>query len=346
MLHLHTLWFIILAILWVGFFVLEGFDFGVGMLHTLVGRTERERELVVRTIGPWWDGNEVWLIVAGAGMFAAFPLWYATMFSALYLAFLAVLVALMARGVALEFTTRSDDPAWRRRWRWALTLGSLLIPLLIGIGLGDLLHGLPVDSQHEYSGDLAELLTGYGLWTGFTLVALCLLHGITFIKLRTVEPTRARAQALARPIGWAAIALVVGFVIWTRTLTGPDVPEPVQILAVIAVVAAARLTVSDHDGWGFAASAVAIAAVVGSLFIELYPNVMVSSTSAAFNLTVGNAASGGYALKVMTIVTAILFPVVLLYQGWSFHVFRERVTGSPAPAGSTPVPTTPTASEA
>ena len=198
MLHLHTLWFIVIAILWVGFFVLEGFDFGVGMLQMLVGRTEPERELVVRTIGPWWDGNEVWLIVAAAGMFAAFPLWYATMFSALYLAFLAVLVALMARGVALEFTTKSDDPAWRRRWRWALTGGSLLIPLLIGIGLGDLLHGLPVNSQHDYSGGLADLVTGYGLWTGATLVALCLLHGITFIKLRTIGVTRAGAQSLAR----------------------------------------------------------------------------------------------------------------------------------------------------
>jgi cytochrome d ubiquinol oxidase subunit II len=330
MLHLHTLWFIIIAILWVGFFVLEGFDFGVGMLQMLVGRTERERELVVSTIGPWWDGNEVWLIVAGAGMFAAFPLWYATMFSALYLAFLAVLVALMARGVALEFTTKSDDPAWRRRWRWALTGGSLLIPLLIGIGLGDLLHGLPVNSEHDYSGGLADLVTGYGLWTGATLVALCLMHGITFVKLRTIGATRARAQSLARAAGWSAIALVVGFVIWTRTLNGPDVPEPVQILALIAVVAAARLALTDHDGWAFAASGVAIAAVVGSLFIELYPNVMVSSTSSAFNLTVSNAASGGYALKVMTVVTAILFPVVLLYQGWSFHVFRERLTGSPS----------------
>src|SRR5437764_6272493 len=142
------------------------------MLHTIVGKSETERRVAINTIGPWWDGNEVWLIVAGAGMFAAFPLWYATMFSALYLAFLMVLVALMARGVALEFTTRSDDPRWRRRWRWALTGGSLLIPLLIGIGLGDLLHGLPVNSSHDYTGDFADLVTGYGLWTGFTLVAL------------------------------------------------------------------------------------------------------------------------------------------------------------------------------
>jgi cytochrome d ubiquinol oxidase subunit II len=348
-LHLNTLWFIILAILWVGFFVLEGFDFGVGMLHRWIGRDEDERRLVVSTIGPWWDGNEVWLIVAGAGTFAAFPQWYATWFSALYLALLLVLAALMARGVALEFTTKRDDPGWRSRWRWALTIGSALIPLLLGIGLGDLLNGLPIDSQHEYTGDFFDLLTGYGIWTGVTLLGLCLLHGVTFIKLRTTDQIRERARRLAAPIGWAAVALVVGFVIWTRSvISGPDVPDPVQILAIIAVIAAAYLTSTDHDGWAFTASAVAIAATVGSIFIELYPNVMVSSTDTAFNLTVHNASSAAYALKVMTIVTVIFFPIVLLYQGWSFHVFHGRLKGPEpptaqpaAPTPGTPSPTTP-----
>jgi len=341
MLHLDTLWFIVLAIFWVGFFVLEGFDFGVGMLHTLVGKTEDERRLAVSTIGPWWDGNEVWLIVAGAGTFAAFPDWYATMFSALYLALLIVLAALMARGVALEYTTRRDDKRWRMRWRVLLTLGSALAPLLIGVALGDLLNGLPINSQHEYTGDFFDLLTPFGLWTGVTLLGLCLLHGVTFLKLRTTGRIRERARALGRPAGWAAIALVVGFVIWTRSVvSGPDVPDPVQILAVIAVIAAARLTSTDHDGWAFSASALAIAATVGSIFIELYPNVMVSSTNSAFNLTVQNAASSGYALKVMTIVAVIFFPLVLLYQGWSFHVFRGRLTGPGAAAPSPPSPPT------
>jgi cytochrome d ubiquinol oxidase subunit II len=345
MLHLHTLWFVVLAILWIGFFILEGFDFGVGALHMLVGRTEREREVVVSTIGPWWDGNEVWLIVAGAGTFAAFPGWYATMFSALYIPLLVVLLALMARGVALEYTTKREGAEWRRRWRWALTAGSLLVPLLLGVGLGDLLTGLPIDSSHEYTGDVLELLTGYGLWTGVTLLGLCLLQGVTFLKLRLEEPLRGRAASLGRPIGWAAIGLVVGHVVWTRTLSGPDVPEPVQILALLAVIAAARLTVSDHDGWGFAASSVAIAATVGSIFIDLYPNVMVSSTNAAYNLTVSNSASGPYALKVMTIVTVIFLPIVLLYQGWSFHVFRGRLTAGGASAPR-PAPTGAPAAEA
>ena len=337
MLHLNTLWFLILSILWVGFFVLEGFDFGVGALHMLVGRTESERRLAVSTIGPWWDGNEVWLVVAGAGTFAAFPAWYATMFSALYIALLLVLAGLMFRGVAIEYTTKRDDERWRRRWRWGLTIGSALVPLLIGVALGDLLNGLPINSSQDFTGDFFDLLTGYGLWTGVTLLSLCLLHGATFLKLRTTGAVRERARALARPLGWAAIALVVGFVIWTRKVSGRnDVPEPVEILAVIAVIFAARLTATDHDGWAFTSSAIAIAASVGSIFIQLYPNVMVSSTNAAYNLTVHNAASGAYALKVMTIVTVIFFPVVLLYQGWSFHVFRGRLKGPPSTAELSP----------
>jgi cytochrome d ubiquinol oxidase subunit II len=334
--QLHTIWFVILAIFWIGFFVLEGFDFGVGMLHTIAGRTEAERKLALSTIGPWWDGNEVWLVVAGAGMFAAFPGWYATMFSALYLALLLVLVALMARGVSFEFRDKSESPRWRSTWRWAMTISCLLIPLLLGVGLGDLLNGLPIDSAHDYTGNFFDLLTPYGLWTGLTLVALCLLHGATFLKLRTTDHVRERARAVARPLGWVAIAFVVGWVIWTRNVAGgPDVPQPVEILAIIAAGFAARLATGDHDGLSFASSMVAIAATVGSIFIALYPNVMISSTSAAFNLTVSNSASGSYALTVMSIVTVIFLPVVLLYQGWSFYVFRARVK---APPGSTPGP--------
>jgi len=340
MLHLDTLWFIVLAILWVGFFVLEGFDFGVGMLHTIVGRTETERRVAINTIGPWWDGNEVWLIVAGAGTFAAFPGWYATMFSALYLALLLVLAALMARGVAFEFQGKHADPRWRATWTWCTTIGSLLIPLLLGVGLGDLLTGLPIDSAHNYTGNFLDLLTPYGLWTGVTLLGLCLLHGATFLKLRTTDVVRERSRALARPLGWVASALVVGFVAWTLAVTGhADVPGPVQVLAVLAVLAAAWLASTDSDGWAFTASAVAIAATVGSLFIELYPHVMVSSTSAAYDLTVANTASGHYALVVMTIVTVLMFPLVLLYQGWSFHVFRARVQtppSAPDSQGATP----------
>ena len=337
----------IIAIFWVGFFVLEGFDFGVGMLHTIVGKTDTERRVALNTIGPFWDGNEVWLIVAGAATFAAFPGWYATMFSALYLALLLVLAALMARGVAFEYRGKSADPRWRNAWRWCTTIGSLMIPLLLGIGLGDLLNGLPINQNHNYTGNFFDLLTPYGIWTGLTLLGLCLLHGATFLKLKTTDVVRERARAVARPLGVAAVALVIGFVIWTLVVAnGADVPDPVQILAVIAVLFAARLAISEHhDGWAFAASALAIAATVGSIFIELYPNVMISSTNATYNLTVNNSASGSYALKVMTIAAVIFFPLVLVYQGWSFHVFRARVTAPPEPTDRPMVqPATPPAS--
>ncbi len=337
--HLHTLWFIILAVLWVGFFVLEGFDFGVGVLHRIVGRTETERRVAINAIGPFWDGNEVWLIVAGAGTFAAFPNWYATMFSALYLALLLVLVALMIRGVAFEWRGKSDDPRWRASWGWCTTIGSLLIPLLLGVGLGDLVNGLPINQSHEYTGNFFNLLTPYGLWTGLTLLGLSLLHGATFLKLKTTDQVRARAQAAARPLGWAAVALVVGFVIWTLALGTTVVPGPVQVLAIIAVIFAAVLARSEeHDGSAFAATAIAIAATVGSIFIDLYPSVMNSSTKAAYDLTVNNSASGSYALKVMTIVTIIFLPLVLGYQGWSFYVFRARVKAPPSASPGAPTP--------
>jgi cytochrome bd ubiquinol oxidase subunit II len=323
---LHTLWFIIVAVFWIGFFVLEGFDFGVGMLHTIVGKTDTGMRVALNTIGPFWDGNEVWLIVAGAGTFAAFPAWYATMFSALYLALLLILVALMVRGVAFEFRGKTEDPRRQKIWTWCTTLGSLFVPLLLGVGLGDLLAGLPIDKSGDFTGDFWSLLTPFGLWTGLTVVGLCLLHGATFLALKTTDDVRERARTAARPLGWVAIALVVGFVIWLRALDGHTVvPPPVECLAIIAVIFAARLARSEHEGWAFTASAFSIAAVIGSIFIDLFPNVMVSSTNSAYNLTVSGSASGNYALTVMTVVAVIFFPVVLIYQGWSFHVFRARV---------------------
>src|ERR1700730_7755975 len=188
--QLHTIWFVIITVFWTGFFVLEGLDFGVGVLHTIVGRTDVERRVAINAIGPFWDGNEVWLIVAGAAMFASFPGWYATMFSSLYLALLLVLAALMARGVSFEFRGKLDDLRWRRVFTWTLTLGSAFVPLLIGVGLGDLLHGLPINHNHDFSGDFFDLLTAYGLWTGVTLLALSVLHGATFLILMTTGAVR------------------------------------------------------------------------------------------------------------------------------------------------------------
>jgi cytochrome bd ubiquinol oxidase subunit II len=343
--QLHTIWFLIIAIFWVGFFVLEGFDFGVGALHTFIGRDEEERRVAINTIGPWWDGNEVWLIVAGAATFAAFPGWYATWFSALYIALVLLLLALFGRGVSFEWRGKRDSVRWRAGWSWALTVGSILIPLLIGVALGDLLHGLPINQNHDYTGNFLDLLTGYGLMTGVTLVILCLLHGATFLGLRTTGEMRDRAHAAGRVIGMVAVIINIAWVIWTLVVIGGGtLPEPTQIFGVLAVIFAALLAASNYDGWAFLSSAFALAAAIGQIFISLYPNVMVSSTTAANNLTVNNAASGHYALVVMTVVAVLFMPVVLLYQGWSFHVFRGRIGGTHEPAtvpAGAPSPATP-----
>jgi cytochrome d ubiquinol oxidase subunit II len=328
--QLHTIWFVIVVVFWIGFFVLEGFDFGVGALHRVIGRSETERRVAINTIGPWWDGNEVWLIVAGAAMFAAFPGWYATLFSALYLALVLVLLALFARGVSFEYRGKRESARWRSGWSWALTIGSTLVPLLVGVGLGDLLQGLPINRSHDFTGNFFDLLTGYGLMTGVNLLTLCLLHGSTFMALRTTDQIRDRARAAARRIGAVAVVVNLAWVVWTLVVIGGGtVPQPTQIFGLIAVIFAQRLASTDHDGWAFVASGFAIAASVGQLFIALYPNVLVSSTSHSYSLTVNNAAAGHYSLVVMTVTAVLLLPFVLAYQGWSFHVFRRRVTAPP-----------------
>jgi cytochrome d ubiquinol oxidase subunit II len=330
---LQIVWFVIIAIFWTGFFVLEGFDFGVGALHTVVGKTDLERRVAINTIGPFWDGNEVWLIVAGGATFAAFPDWYATWFSALYLALVLVLFGLIIRGVSFEFRGKIQTPRWKSTWSAALTTGSIILPVLFGIALGDLLYGLPIDSNGEFTGSFWSLLTPYGIWVGITLLSLTLLHGSTFLALRTTGIVHDRARKLTMPFALVAIVTVVVFTIWTQVLSDHgDIPGPLQAIPVIAIVAAAWAVRDRHDGWAFTATAIAIALTIVSIFVDLYPNVMVSSTSEANNLTVSSAASGNYALKIMTIVAVVIFPIVLAYQLWNFHVFRQRIASPPAPS--------------
>src|SRR3954451_23874477 len=335
---LPDLWFLIIAFLWTGFFVLEGFDFGVGMLHKVVGRTDTEQRVAINSIGPFWDGNEVWLIVGAAGIFAAFPSWYATWFSAMYLPLVLLLVALIARGVSFEFRGRMEATRWRQTWSWSLTLGSLLCPLLLGVALGNLLAGLPVDSSEEFTGSVADTVTGYGLLVGLTLTALCVLHGATFLAMRTTDHVRRRAQRAANVALAPAVLLLLAFAVATPAVSGaPALRGTVPpVLAVVAVLAAALLVRAHRDGWAFTATAVAIALTVVTLFANLYPNVLVSSTSAADSLTVTSTASGAYALKGMTILALGLVPVVLIYQAWSYVVFRRRVIGPPPSAPPEP----------
>jgi cytochrome d ubiquinol oxidase subunit II len=324
---LEILWFAVVALFWTGFFVLEGFDFGVGVLHNVVGRTDIERRVAINSIGPVWDGNEVWLIVGGASIFAAFPGWYATWFSAGYLALMLVLVALIIRGVSFEWRARVDNPRWRGTWTWTLTIGSALVPLLLGVALGDLLAGLPIAASNEFTGSFWNLLTPYGLWLGLTLLVLCLLHGATFLCLKSTGAVRERAARLAGRLAWPSLLLVVVYAIWTVSISGGG---PWRILAVavpaVAAAGAAVLIRTGREGASFAATALTIGGTVAALFANLYPNVMVSSTTTANNLTVAGTASGNYALKVMTVVAGVMLPVVLIYQGWSYWVFRARVS--------------------
>jgi len=343
-------WYIIIAILWTGFFVLEGFDFGVGMLHSFIGTDEAGRRAAINTIGPLWDGNEVWLIVAGAGMFAAFPGWYATMFSAYNLALVLLLAALIVRGVAFEYRGKRDAARWRRTWDVLLTTGSLLAPLLIGVALAGLLHGLPINSAQNYTGSFWELLQPYALWTGVTLVLVCLLHGATFLCLKTTGDMRERSWQAARRVAPAAAAAVIGFIVWTHVTAGTTFfLNVIELLAVLAVLAAVWLVYEHREGFAFAATTVTIASCILAIFTDLYPNVMVSTANPAYNLTVHNTASGGYSLKVMTVVVVILLPVVLAYQTWTYYVFRRRVSRQefqpPAPPPeTTPEPAAPPAS--
>ncbi len=337
-------WYIIIAILWTGFFVLEGFDFGVGMLHAVIGTDEAGRRAAINTIGPLWDGNEVWLIVAGAAMFAAFPGWYATMFSAYNLALVLLLVSLIVRGVAFEYRGKRDAARWRRTWDVLLTGGSVLAPLLIGVALAGLLHGLPINSAQNYTGSFWDLLQPYALFTGVTLVLVCLLHGATFLCLKTTGGMRERSWEVARRVAPVTAAFVIGFIIWTHvTASSTFFLNVIELLAVLAVIAAVWLVYEHREGFAFAATAVTIASCILALFVDLYPNVMVSSTNKAYNLTVHNTASGGYSLKAMTVVVIIFLPLVLAYQTWTYYVFRRRVsrqefqppTSSP---GATPTP--------
>jgi cytochrome d ubiquinol oxidase subunit II len=337
-------WFIVIAILWTGFFILEGFDFGVGMLHGVVGQDDAGRRAAINTIGPLWDGNEVWLVVAGAAMFAAFPGWYATMFSGMYLALVLLLMSLIIRGVAFEYRGKRDAARWRRTWDRALTVGSVLAPLLIGIALGDLLAGLPIDSAQDYTGSFWDLLQPYAVFTGVTFVLICLLHGATFLGLKTTGEMHQRSRREARRAAPLAGAAVIGFVIWTHVTAGTTFfLSVIELLAILAVIAAVWLVYADRGGFAFAATTVTIACCILSIFVDLYPNLMVSSTSSAYNLTVHNAASTPYSLKAMTVVVVVFLPLVLIYQAWTYYVFRKRVSASdfrpPAPPpGAAPEP--------
>jgi cytochrome d ubiquinol oxidase subunit II len=334
--NLPELWFGLLAFFWAGYFVLEGFDFGVGMLLPFLPRDERERGAMFETIGPVWDMNEVWLVVAGAATFAAFPAWYGTMFSGFYLALLLILFFLIIRVVSFEWREKAEGSAWRGVWLWANAIGSVGIPLVWGVGLSNLLYGLPLDSSGNYTGNFADLFTGYTILGGIAFVLLFAFHGAIFLTLRTAGDLYERAKAAARRLAIPAVVVGGGYLIWTvavavdrndKSVFPPVLPAAI---AIAAFVLAALLVFAGRSAVAFTLSAVGTLGVVATLFTSLYPRVMVSSPDFANSLTIQNASSAHYTLAVMSVVALICVPLILLYQAWTYHVFRARVGGTPS----------------
>jgi cytochrome d ubiquinol oxidase subunit II len=330
---LQIFWFVLIAVLWSGYFLLEGFDFGVGMLLPFVPRTEAERGAMFETIGPVWDGNEVWLVVAAGATFAAFPAWYATMFSGFYPALLLILFFLIIRVVSFEWRGKGDGEGWRKAWLWANAIGSTGIALIWGIGLANLIHGVPLDSNGDYDGGLVDLFTGYTVFAGITFVLLFAFHGATYLTLRTTGDLYERVRTAARRLAVPATAVGAAFLIWTVVVAvdrnDKDVfPVVVPAALGIAVLAlAVFFVIGGRRGLAFTMTALGTVAAVATLFTGLYPRVMVSAPSFGNSLDVPGAASAHYTLVVLTVVALIVTPIVLLYQAWSYYVFRARVTG-------------------
>jgi cytochrome d ubiquinol oxidase subunit II len=335
---LEELWFVLIAALWAIYFALEGFDFGVGMLLAFLPHGERERRVMLDTIGPVWDGNEVWLVVVGAATFAAFPIWYATMFSGFYLALLLVLVLLIVRAVGFEWRGKSEHPRWLAVWRALMIVASFGAPFVWGVALANLVNGVPLASDGSYAGDFADLFSPYTVAVGIDVVALFALHGATFLTLRTGGALGARAASAAHRLA-IPVAIMVGAVLaWTVVVAmdrnARDVFPPVLPAAIggVAILLAAVLIWRGRSGWAFAMTAVATVALVATIFTGLYPRVLVSDPVFANSLTIESAASAHYTLTALTIVAALLLPVFILAQAWAYRVFRARLTAEEVPS--------------
>ncbi|WP_028473528.1 cytochrome d ubiquinol oxidase subunit II [Nocardioides alkalitolerans] len=324
--ELTTVWFVIIAFLWIGYFALEGFDFGVGMLVPVLARDETERRVLINTVGPVWDGNEVWLLVAGGATFAAFPEWYATLFSGYYLPLLLILVALILRNLAFEYRHKGDTQQWRDRWDLALIGGSFVPAVLWGVAFANIVGGSPIDADKEFTGTLFTLLNPHGLLGGLTTLLLFATHGAMFVALKTDGDIRHRARALAVRLGIAAAVVAVVFLAWTQARTGDTSSAVAFVAAALVLVGGIGAASAGREGWAFLGTFLAIVLAVAGLFLALFPDVMVSSTSPAFSLTTTNAAASPYSLTVMTWAAAIFTPLVIGYQSWTYWVFRKRIS--------------------
>lgn len=328
---LQTLWFLLIAVLWIGFFFLEGFDFGVGMLLPFLGKKDEERRAIINTIGSVWDGNEVWLLTAGGATFAAFPHWYATMFSGFYLALFLLLIGLILRGISFEYRSKDASRAWRHRFDWMIAIGSFLASILLGTAFANLARGVPINENMMYTGNLFTLLNPYGLIGGVTTVTVFLLHGANFLGLKLDGELRERVHQLSKKLYVAAVAITTVLLVATYFYT--DItsklgvnPGIIPIASFVALLVTILFINRKMEGWAFVMTALHIVLTQATFFLLMFPRVMISSTDPAYSLTIYNASSSQYTLTVMSIVALIFVPIVLAYQGWTYYMFRKRIT--------------------
>jgi cytochrome d ubiquinol oxidase subunit II len=336
---LQILWFILIAVLWIGFHFLEGFDFGVGMLLPFIGKNDTERRTIINAIGATWDGNEVWLLTAGGATFAAFPNWYATMFSGFYLALFLLLVGLIIRGISFEYRSKDAAPAWRNRFDWMIAIGSFLSALLLGTAFANLARGVPIGADMNLVapawlpnnlGVTLTLLNPYGLLGGLTTVAIFLLHGANFLGLKLEGEMRERVNATAKKLWIVATVLYLALGIFTYIArfwdNGIISPGVIPLAAVIVLLLTGYFINRKMEGWAFIMTALNIVLTQVTFFMMTFPNVMLSSLNPAWSLTVSNASSSQYTLSVMSIIALIFVPIVLVYQGWTYYMFRKRIS--------------------
>ncbi|WP_395696437.1 cytochrome d ubiquinol oxidase subunit II [Nocardioides sp.] len=323
--ELSTIWFILIAVLWIGYFTLEGFDFGVGMLLPILPKNDKQRRVMINTIGPVWDGNEVWVLTAGGATFAAFPEWYATLFSGFFLPLLLILLALIVRGLAFEYRHQRPEANWHSWWDRAIVVGSYVPALLWGVAFANIVRGVPIDADKEFTGNLFTLLNPFGLLGGIVTLLLFMTHGAMFLALKTDGDLRVRSRELSVKLGLGTAVAAVVFLVWAQILTGNTGSAIFFVLAALFLVGAIAMARAAREGWAFIGTFATIAFAVAGLFVALFPDVMPSSTSALYSLTTSNASSSHYTLTVMTIVALIFTPVVLVYQAWTYWVFRKRI---------------------
>ena len=347
---LSILWFVLIAVLWIGYLTLEGFDFGVGMLLRILGRDERERRAMLGTIGPHWDGNEVWLLTAGGATFAAFPEWYGTLFSGAYLVLLLILLCLIVRICAIEWREKINDQAWRDRWDWAHTISAWIPSILWGAAFANLVQGMRIEvidtasgapvpasevptdvlihgASHQITGGFLSLLTPFTLLGGAVTCLLFLTHGALYIALKTVGPLSERALRLAKRSSIASAAVTAVWALWAQLAHSSNALAWIPlVIAALALIGSLGLARQDRIGWAFALHFVGIVLAVVFIFAAMTPDVMRSSIDAAYSLTIQQAASADTTLLIMTVAAVVFVPVVLFYTIWGYRVFSKRIS--------------------